>query len=919
MYKALYIAFSWFLVGVCVAQVPTARVNRLAPGTGDSLIVTIDFNEQTYLDPISGADLTMSGDVPISSLFKAATFDLQPADYLASNSAVYDLGGDGIADSIAIELWYYPRTNCPGAGHLIGQRGVVGNDAWALICYDGDGGNLTATFYEDGSNPIQITGNDVNNTLISDQLNHIVLQFDDPGNTAELTINDGTTTSGTVNSIYNTDIQFRVGNNTSFTLPLDGYIAHLRIWKGRLLSGSEITALYNNGEGPLSDAHLFGETAATPPPPPPAPDAPALALSSAGNQTLNYTITPAGTGGTPTSYSVKLGTATSGPYPDVRVVGLDLTPSITGLVNGTTYYAVATASNAQGESGNSNEVSGTPTDPGGGGGDFETYVAMRAAGCTIGNTYTLESSTNPKINGTFLCVDGDPLGQGDFAGIVIADSDTDWYYRQFSYGLNGPVEFDWSELSGDDDITTLITTLATVYSPNLYIRMPGETITLKMNYIDFTSYGITRLGFLEHPSFATTIEHAVSAGTGQFIYMLDYDELVLGTTTKKASRDDYNLTFVGTYTSSNKGGGVGETPALISILQRNICSGCKTYFRYNTLDAYGTGSRHRHSGRVDSLFVSGVHENSSLLMGASSATVAEDPKITDPYAHKMGWNGGAGNNLDCSKWFKHKGVFHAFGSNALYGSVEFEFNAEFGGHPISNIGTAGDPFLITVKDPGYTGSGVEMTAACILWHTLKFDGTGDDLPNKRFIKMVEGPHTYGVGNFNRIFFEASLGDDAPGCPVIKTSYITWTLVNISKNVTHIGNSVICTGDRIHHMVFKGDGVNPAMTAARVDLSDNDTVEDGTFHDIRVRVFDQGGEGGGLDNTIQNVTVTGDITMDSNVTGTTVTNVIGTSANTINASSSWTCTGEGVQGTGTVQFQNVPGAVDNLDGTHTICN
>lgn len=61
-----------------------------------------------------------------------------------------------------------------------------------------------------------------------------------------------------------------------------------------------------------------------------------------------------------TSYNLKRGTVSGGPYPTVTNV-TTASCTTTGLVNGTTYYFVVSALNAAGESTNSSQVSATPT------------------------------------------------------------------------------------------------------------------------------------------------------------------------------------------------------------------------------------------------------------------------------------------------------------------------------------------------------------------------------------------------------------------------------------------------------------------------------------------------------------------------------------------------------------------------------
>ena len=89
------------------------------------------------------------------------------------------------------------------------------------------------------------------------------------------------------------------------------------------------------------------------------PPVPAGLSATAGNGTVSLTWNAAAGA---TSYSVKRATASGGPYTTIA------SPTATsygdsGLTNGTTYYYVVSASNSAGTSGNSAEVSATPTAP----------------------------------------------------------------------------------------------------------------------------------------------------------------------------------------------------------------------------------------------------------------------------------------------------------------------------------------------------------------------------------------------------------------------------------------------------------------------------------------------------------------------------------------------------------------------------
>jgi len=112
--------------------------------------------------------------------------------------------------------------------------------------------------------------------------------------------------------------------------------------------------------------------------PVPTPGASSGLAATAGNGQAGLTWTAA-TGAT--GYSVSRGTASGGPYTPVKtnVVGTGYTD--TGLTNGTTYYYVVTATNAEGEGASSNEAPATPSVP------------------VLPTTTTLTSAPNPSTFG----------------------------------------------------------------------------------------------------------------------------------------------------------------------------------------------------------------------------------------------------------------------------------------------------------------------------------------------------------------------------------------------------------------------------------------------------------------------------------------------------------------------------------------
>jgi fibronectin type 3 domain-containing protein len=102
-----------------------------------------------------------------------------------------------------------------------------------------------------------------------------------------------------------------------------------------------------------------GQASATPAAPLSPPAAPTGLLATAGNTQVSLTWTSSAGA---MSYHVKRATTSGGPYTQVSApTATNFTD--TGLTNGTTYYYVASALNAAGESANSSQANATPTAP----------------------------------------------------------------------------------------------------------------------------------------------------------------------------------------------------------------------------------------------------------------------------------------------------------------------------------------------------------------------------------------------------------------------------------------------------------------------------------------------------------------------------------------------------------------------------
>jgi hypothetical protein len=82
---------------------------------------------------------------------------------------------------------------------------------------------------------------------------HVVAWHDTTANVVAITVDDGTpVTAAWSGGTQNTAAAFRIGafDNGGALLPQDGIINEVAIWKGRVLSAANITALYGAGTPP---------------------------------------------------------------------------------------------------------------------------------------------------------------------------------------------------------------------------------------------------------------------------------------------------------------------------------------------------------------------------------------------------------------------------------------------------------------------------------------------------------------------------------------------------------------------------------------------------------------------------------------------------------------------------------------------
>lgn len=177
-----------------------------------------------------------------------------------------------------------------------------------------------------------------------------------------------------------------------------------------------VTALNAAGESAASTA-----ASATPAANPP-PAAPTGVVATAGNHSVTLTWTAVANA---TSYDVYYATTSGvGPTTGTQVAGVASPATVTGLVNGTPYYFVVTALNANGESTASAEVTATPaaaayvqamvlTVSGGGTTPFGFLDQVQV--CTDASCVTPVTGATVTVNGTPLTYDS---GQQRYLGNV---------------------------------------------------------------------------------------------------------------------------------------------------------------------------------------------------------------------------------------------------------------------------------------------------------------------------------------------------------------------------------------------------------------------------------------------------------------------------------------------------------------------
>lgn len=473
-----------------------------------------------------------------------------------------------------------------------------------------------------------------------------------------------------------------------------------------------------------------------------------------------------------------------------------------------------------------------------------SYAELRTKGQADADNYGFIYVADPYIEGKFTWSDYDPHGNGDDGGLVIAASGGGWWVRQFSYKRAYPIELDWFEgVVNNADITALFKRLAQDFTPYFYVRVPSRALKLIWSNgtatVDWSvTYGIQEFRLFESNA---QVEIYIAAPDNKPAWQMNVSNFLLGSSTRKATYNDYTLTFTSTWTFDNRlftdaVEFLTPPPAIqLTMSQSYAISGT---VRCNSAKLQGNllylangcplldfkiGGKYRYS--------SGVNFNGPGVFDVESAY------NSDECARKPGWTGTTAGlvnrNIGLARSGGIGGVVTGTQAPTTRAHIKGEIICQYGGGSgflfWDYIGTSiNDPLIIRSIDRGFTGpnefgkpAGVQLQQnAGYQNHVAKSDGFGKQSTNetnKRFFKLIGEsavPFTSGATAWlDEFFMENNQADDVPGAGLTYTQHVTFIVVNCRGNIWQENGPLIQGEEQpLDNIHFMGDGVNPAWIA-----------------------------------------------------------------------------------------------------------
>jgi hypothetical protein len=494
----------------------------------------------------------------------------------------------------------------------------------------------------------------------------------------------------------------------------------------------------------------------------------------------------------------------------------------------------------------------------------------------------------PKVGGTFAYSTIDPYGAGDDGGIVIRGANG-WWIRQFAHNLTDPIQLDWFQVQDGQSVSALMVMLAKRYAPRLYIRMPTSPMTLvhDSGTLDWSSdLGLSEFALLE--SEMPTAIRILNSDAQVAWRFSDMSVLIIGSQTVKKDRSQYNFTLIGPWKWDNRGqtDSLSYAPSvgMVTVMQETK-HGADILLRFNS--AYplscsiyigGNGSRtvriagnHRYGGCVSS---GGQYDGVMHF---------DDVYVSDELGRAVGWTGDTLGTVNRSYGHWRGSISTQVALGILSASdvqVTGKITAQYGGAGfgfffVDKLGAEeNDPLVVTTMDYGWTGpnelgkpAGIALKLPSAMVHPIKSDGLGQEIPDQRFVHVIEKNQWSRNPNWPaRLWFaENAQCDDVPNCGGTLTTRTTWTYTNARGTHEYLNGTHV--DDRISHNIIQGDGVNPASLAGVVQLISNDELRYGLFYSAIVsKLIDNGPPffAPGSGNQIHDVTLAGNLTFASDV-------------------------------------------------------